>query len=438
MKVVAVSDTDSYVKWAAALIADPRVDGELVVLDTEVAVSDAQLRAALAGSGLDPRRVRRARFDELPSLLRDADVVLAAARGPLARVVAREAARLDPSPVIATGLPGISIPATWRALNYRRHCDMFVLHSHREIREFRSLAEERGFDHRFALATLPFARRVAELAPAARGTDLVFAAQAIVPARREDRACVARILIAAAEADPARRVVLKLRGRPGEHETHREEDSYPDLLGAIGGVPSNLVVSYAPMGEVLEGAEGLVTVSSTAAVEAAAQGVPVIALDTFGVDEQHLNTVFSGSGLLAGADAVIARELRHPDPAWLTDNYFHDAADDTWLDLLSELVARRAAGALPAKEAPFRIGGALRDAWERRLAMGRSDRSLAGGAAYAIGLPTRAVLRASRIVRRLITEQPAARAPGAAGSRGSDPTARPRRAPRVVGRELRP
>jgi hypothetical protein len=380
-RIIAVADTDSYVKWGAALVADPRVDGSLVVLDTDLVVSDAQLEAATAGVAIP---VRRATLAELPGILAGSDAVLVAARGPVARVIARTAARLDPRPDIVTGLPGISIPATWRALHYRRQCDLFVLHSHREVREFGELARERGVDQRFALATLPFARRVSERESA--GTDLVFAAQAIVPREREERIRVARLLIEAAEADPSRRVVLKLRGKPGEHETHRETDSY---LGLLGEAPSNLVVSYAPMSAALASAEGLMTVSSTAAIEAAAQGIPVIALDVFGVSGELINVVFEGSGLFGSADDVIARRFRHPAPGWLADNYFHAAADDTWVSVLEELVADPS----PREILPV---SRIRETWERHLALGSRDGSAGARAVALIGHPARFLVRLLR------------------------------------------
>ncbi|MTE23786.1 DUF6716 putative glycosyltransferase [Microbacterium sp. ZXX196] len=395
LRITAIADTDSYVKWAAALVADARVDGSLVVLETELVVSDAQLTAALAGSGLAHGRVRRARLEEIADAGRDADVVLVAARGPVVRVVARAVREELPRAAIATGLPGISVPATWRALHFRRGCDLFVLHSHREVREFAALARERGIPQDFALATLPFARGAGGSAPAG-GTDLVFAAQAIVPREPEDRRRVARILLDAARADPDRRVVVKLRGRPGEHQTHRETDAYPDLVAEHGAAPANLVVSYAPMSEALQAAEGLVTVSSTAAIEAAAAGVPVIALDDFGVSPELINVVFRGSGLLAGAADVVARRFRRPRPEWLEDNYFHDPASDTWVARAEEMARARAQGVLPHRPSPAALGGRVRRAFERRLALGRADTSAAGRAAYAIGVPLRALLRAAR------------------------------------------
>ena len=129
--------------------------------------------------------------------------------------------------MIVTGLPGISIPATRKALLYRTQCDLFVLHSHREVREFGELAVEKGFEQRFALSRLPFAQIAVGAAAGPRGTDLVFAAQAVVPLERADRTRVARMLVAAATADPSRRVVVKVRAVKGESQTHAERDGYP-------------------------------------------------------------------------------------------------------------------------------------------------------------------------------------------------------------------
>src|SRR5690606_665406 len=168
-------------------------------------------------------------------------------------------------------------------------------------------------------------------------------------------------------ARPNRRVVVKLRARPGEAETHRERDAYAELLAHR---PANLVLSYEPMALALSRAEGLVTVSSTAAVEAIARGVPVLALNTFGVSKPLLNTVFAGSGLLAGADDVIARRFRHPDPDWMRDNYFHPPHESDWWERVQELVALRRGGALPAKTVPAGRGGALRAAWHRKSVLG--------------------------------------------------------------------
>ncbi|NII94545.1 hypothetical protein FHS06_000699 [Microbacterium halimionae] len=363
-------------------------------------MSAAQQKAALHGSGLESTRVRRIEYTQLAEVLQKEapDAVLLAARGPVVRVLARVVAALDPRPVLVTGLPGISIPATTAALIHRTQCDLFVLHSHAEVQSFVELARFRQMTQRFALARLPFLAQLgdADATPTTDRTDLVFASQAIVPRERADRRRVVEMLVRAAIANPDRRVVLKERAVKGELQTHRQKDALPDLLARLGPVPPNLVVSTAPMSRALESAEGLVTVSSTAALEAVARGIPIIALDTFGVSPEMINPVFVGSGLFGSEDDVVARNFRHPSDEWLRSTYFHAPVDDDWVAQIAELVALRRAGSLPVKPARVRRGGVVRDAWERKLALGHHDRTVSGIAVVAVGIPLRVVVRLAR------------------------------------------
>lgn len=396
MRLVVLADSDSYVKWGAALAGTlpPEWERELLVVDSPIVVSDAQLVTALAGSGIAVGE-RIVLPDIAARLAVDPpDAVLVATPGPIARVLTRIVADLSPRPLVVTGLPGISIPATRKALLYRRQADLVVLHSRREVREFARLSQAKGWDHRFGLATLPFASR----RPAA-GSDLVFAAQAIVPAERGDRLLVAAMLRDAALADPTRQVVIKVRALAGENQTHPERDGYPDLIAELGPVPRNLVVSAAPMAEALDTAAGLVTVSSTAVVEAIARRIPAVVIATFGLRRSLINPVFVGSGLFGGRDAVVGRDFRHPDPGWLDDNYFHDPATDDWAHTLETLVAARRAGELEPRPAHLPPGGRLRAAWDRKRAFGDADRSLGGLVALAVGMPARGVVRLHRRVR---------------------------------------
>lgn len=417
MRFVAIADSDSYLKWAASFrTALPAAwDFHQLVVESPVAVSSTQLAAAIAGSGVDPADVSRVEAVRLPVVLAQQrpDVVLVAMRGPAAQVAIRIAIGLADRPVVVAGLPGISVPATRKALVFRRQADLFVLHSRREIREFSELARAHGGDRAFGLATLPFVER----RPAAGGTDLVFAVQAIVPRPRADRERVARLLVDAATADPSRRVVVKLRASTGERQTHDERDSYPQLLAELGEPPPNLVLSTEPMSSALDRAEGLVTVSSTAAIEAIARGIPVIALDVFGVSSTLINVVFEGSGLFGDEGDVIARRFRHPDPAWLDDNYFHPAGADDWLARIDELAATRRRAGLPAPPSTQR-GGALRLAWHRRRAFG-ADGTWAGRLALVVGHPARLALRVARRTRRMLRRNRDAAGPaGAAPSVG--------------------
>ncbi|HWS52265.1 MAG TPA: DUF6716 putative glycosyltransferase [Microbacterium sp.] len=437
LRVVAIADADSFVKWAASLLgAVPGIRPHLLLVRTPLTASAEQERTALAGAGLDAGSVSRVRFSETAAWLeaQRPDVVLLAGRGPFVRLMGKVIDSLTRRPVTVSGLPGMAIPAQRGALEYRRHTDLLVLHSHREERAFAELGRRIGVEVPTALATLPFAvprirpvstehprmlslDRVGEqtalgggraggvavaersrtgstLAASSPRTDLVFAAQALVPVGREERAEIAATLVRAAEADPDRRVVVKLRSRPGESETHLERDAYADLLPSRR--PDNLVLSYDSMGAALQTAAGLVTVSSTAAIEAVAQGVPVIALDSFGVSKTLLNTVFVGSGLLGGRSEVIAGRFRHPHPDWLRDNYFHPEAESTWWERVERLVALRRAGSLPARRVPPARGGTMHEAWHRASVLGREDRSLSGAAALALGVPATKAVAALR------------------------------------------
>ncbi|MFK4762673.1 DUF6716 putative glycosyltransferase [Microbacterium sp. ZW T5_45] len=432
LRVVAIADADSFVKWSASLLGSvPGIRPHLLLVKTPLTASAAQERTALAGAGLDPAAVSRIMFGETGPWLeaQRPDVVLLAGRGPFVRLMGRVIDALTHRPVTVAGLPGMAIPAQRGALDYRRHVDLLVVHSHREERAFADLGRRIGAQVPTALATLPFARTKArmlspELVRAgtassatrrggaaeteqnpgpdgirssmskAPATDIVFAAQALVPMDREDRAEIAATLVRAAEADPRRRIVVKLRSRPGEAETHLERDAYTELLGRRVRVPENLVFSYESMSQALSTAAGLVTVSSTAAIEALAQGIPVIALDSFGVSKSLLNTVFVGSGLLGGRSEVIAGRFRHPHPDWLRDNYFHPESESTWWDRVEALVALRRSGSLPARRVSAPRGGALHEAWHRASVLGRDDRTLSGRIALVAGEPAVGMLSA--------------------------------------------
>ena len=113
-----------------------------------------------------------------------------------------------------------------------------------------------------------------------------------------------------------------------------------------------------------------------------------------------INTVFDGSGLFGNSGDLVEGRFRHPNPAWLDDNYFHAADQNDWIEGVSKLLIARATGDFPLK--PLRVGasgGGLRRAWDRKRALGRFDRSWSGMIALVVGTPLRfasIVLRGAR------------------------------------------
>jgi hypothetical protein len=343
-RVLAISDSDSYLKWSVATLqALPASwSSTQLVVKNPVLPSADQARTA-AGTPVPvlayPALLRRIERER-------PDVVVLAASGPVvAALTAAPVFRGPDRPVLVSGLPGISVPATPRAITLRAGCDVFLLHSHREVAEFTALAAELGVPHRFGLARLPFLPPGPPAASNLGDGPLVFAAQAKVPVRREHRE---QILLALAQAGPA---VVKLRALSTEWQTHHEPWPYPQLYAALiqaGRLDADaLHFAAGSMTEALTGARGLVTVSSTAALEAMAMGLPVLTLSDFGVSEEMINTVFAGSGCLGTLADLATGRLTTADPAWTAANYFHPPADNTWLGEISDRLAARADCALP-------------------------------------------------------------------------------------------
>ncbi|MBT1680061.1 DUF6716 putative glycosyltransferase [Curtobacterium aurantiacum] len=427
-RVVGLVDTDSFAKWGAHLLATAPADWdlELRTVATPRSASPKQLRAAFRG--LDQRLAHLHREPPAPKdvdavveeLRQDPpDAVLVSLIGPVAELVIDEVHRRIPDrPVLVSGLPGISFPSKWKGIFFRARADLFVLHSHREVRAYEEMAREGGVEPHFALATLPFARKAGEVgetggadatgATGATGAtvrgvqdSVVFAAQPSVPLERADRALVVRWLVETARQHPEWRVVIKTRAAAGEQQTHREEHPYPDLVPAD--APANLVVESGPMAEHLDRAVALVTISSTAVLEAAARGVPALTLTDFGIGRHLINEVFVGSGLEGDAVDLVDGRFGVVRPEWMRDNYFHPASDDDWQHRLVELMARRDAGTLVDREPARRSrGGVLRRAWERKNALGGADRSPLGLVALGIGAPIRGAKRLARRVRAMV------------------------------------
>ncbi|WP_449064579.1 DUF6716 putative glycosyltransferase [Planomonospora algeriensis] len=384
-----MADSDSYLKWAACLLAGlpGGCTTELAVLRTPITPSPAQIRAAVSGSApgrasgaaagppvLSARGLRRTAERFRP------DAVLVACTGPVVDVLTAEVlAGLSPRPVFVTGLPGISVPATEKAWLFRSGCDLFVLHSGREVEEFSEVGRRLGGGGQVGLARLPFLRTggpADPLGPAASGGHerfggldgrgapgapgvqegaaapvrprdrVVFATQAKVPRRREDRERVLLALASLAERRPDLDVVVKLRALADERQTHNERHHYQRLWQELGGRSDALRFAAGPMHEHLAAAAGFVTVSSTAALEAIACAVPLLVLSDFGVSAEMINLVFEGSGVLGTLEDLSEGRFRTPDEAWCEANYFHGDGESDWTGRLVSLVGQARSGRL--------------------------------------------------------------------------------------------
>lgn len=403
MIVIALADSDSYLKWAAATLDRivPRAERRLIVVANPVMPSDRQRATAVAGTSFAPESVEVLSVDDaLESVRRTgADVVLVAMRGPLAALLLAMLAELPDRPVLASGIPGIALPARRKALIYRAQADLVLVHSHHERRAYAQLDADLDHHHRFALTTLPFLER-----RPSDGDDVVFAAQSLMPATRADRLRLVQRLADAARHDPHRSFIIKVRAMGAERQTHDDRWPLESLLLELPDVPPNLQVRAGSMTTALDGAGAVVSVSSTALIEAVARGIPALVLDDFGVSDELLNSIFEGSGLLGSTDDLVAGRFAHADPDWSVDNYLHDPDDDDATAVIRRLVDERTHSGLVTR--PSRrssAGGSLRRAWDRRTALGRYDGRPLGLVALAIGVPVRGLVRLAQRWRKSST-----------------------------------
>ncbi|WP_405150781.1 hypothetical protein OG589_18745 [Sphaerisporangium sp. NBC_01403] len=361
-----MADSDSYLKWAAGLL-DQLPAGwtsTLAVVRTPIVPSQGQIAAAVNGTRFDtdqPPSVVHARgLRRLAERIRP-DVVLVACTGPVVDVLVSDVFDgLSPRPVFVSGLPGISIPATEKAWLYRGGCDLFVVHSGREVEEFARIGKELGAEGSVALARLPYLdQAVARPAAAdqlvfssttAPPNRVVFATQAKVPKRREERESILLALAGLAAARPDLDVVVKLRALETERQTHNERYHYERLwrqLVETGAVRDGAVrFAAGAMREHLAEAAAFVTVSSTAALEAIAGKVPLLVLSDFGVSAEMINLVFEDSECLGTLEELARGDFRQPAAAWRDANYFHDPAVSDWVVKLAALVDQARTGGL--------------------------------------------------------------------------------------------
>ncbi|GAB3064140.1 DUF6716 putative glycosyltransferase [Sediminivirga luteola] len=365
--IVSVSDSESYLKWAARLLSGSGTEGpasahglqrgQLWLLHNPILPSAAQIEAALAGSAFGPGDVRLLSFAEFPAALRalgdgGPDVVVGAATGPVVERVFAAAATLPRRPALISGLPGVGLPAREKGMRFRALGDAFIAHSYAEQAAYQEICRQLDLPTRILVNRLPLLRSTEP--PRRRSQDeerrcLVFAPQAKVPAERAQREAILKALAGYAAAFPGHRVIVKVRALAGEQQTHHEEYAYPVLLAELerrGEIPAGrLEVAAGPLSDYLTADAALVTVSSTAALESIDAGLPTGIISEFGMNEELLTLAFRGSGMELSLAELAAGRIPFPHTRWLEDNYFHQQPEPLFAEL-ERLAADSRAGRL--------------------------------------------------------------------------------------------
>lgn len=348
-RALLIASYDSQLKWVAAIGAEFRRRG------VDFAVVSPRGRAVPSPGQLGAVGLTSFRVLDWPDLVSEATshaVVVAALAGPqLQRFSTDLAARPDSGatrPVLVTGWVGLIYEQLTSGYLNRVGFDVVAVNSVDDLTHFRSVAMELQLStDNLVLAGLPF------LPPRAvppRGGPIrrvLYADQPTVPQTAVERRHLYRRLVDYAIAHPERDVLLKPRHRPGE-DTFHPMKHHPDDLLAGTDRPSNFRIDYTPIGDILPTVDLLLTVSSTACLEALGVGCRVGLILDLGVQERFGNHAFLTSGLLRTFEQLIDDDIGEARAAWL-DGYFFDRRG-TSIELIADRVeALWASGERPSR-----------------------------------------------------------------------------------------
>ncbi len=339
---------DSQLKWVAG-IRDELVargfDCPVVVPDVRSALSPAQIAAA----GFDG--VESVGWAELLDRAAASHVAVCGLSGPFTlRFTVDLAARVgdDPGPVVVTGWVGVIIEKITAGYLDRVGSDVVAVNGVDDLEHFVTVAQQLELDPgNLLLSGLPILGSTATPPHDGPVRRVLFADQPTVPGPAPERRYLYRRLIDYAYAHPEREVLLKPRHRIGEDTFHRMVHHPENLLVGVDR-PPNFRIDYTPISELLPSIDLLLTMSSTAALEAVGSGCRVGLVLDLGVHERYGNHVFLASGLLRTFDQLIADDLGTPDRFWL-GGYFFDRPGTATQQIADRVETLLATGERPSK-----------------------------------------------------------------------------------------
>ena len=323
---ILVAAFDSQLKWAGAIRRALQAQGfdcEVIVpSDIRHAVSDTQL-ADYGGTS-----VQYLPWAELIGRAFEVDAVVLAIQGPHVSRFTHDlfdavAASGKLPPVTISGWVGVIIEKITAGYLERYATDVVAVNSRSDLRTFQAVAGSLELPtENMLLSGLPLLtggyHKTPEGAPI---RTVMFADQPTVPSGAADRLYLYQQLIAYARAHPDRSVVLKPRHRIGEDTFHKMKFHPEKLLDGID-QPANFAIDYTPISDRLVDLDLMLTVSSTAALEAVGAGVRTAFIADLDIREQLGNHIFLDSGLLRTFAQVQRDEIGTPAPGWIDDYFF--------------------------------------------------------------------------------------------------------------------
>ncbi|MGK5529864.1 DUF6716 putative glycosyltransferase [Streptomyces sp. URMC 129] len=324
-RAVVLADSDSRWKWAVhaarRLAPQHALDARFLLTPTTPTARQ------IAEVGIAPDTSRHVTCAELlddPALAGADLVVVGTIGGTVLALVHSLGMAWDGAsrrPVVVSGYVGVVYENLVDGLLLRVGSDIVLANGSDDAKRFRDVYRTVGADPFTVVeAGLPYlgGRRYnpSAVGRGERPFTVCFAVQPTVPASRAARAGMLEKLQRHARRFPDREVLIKLRVREGETTSRIERFPYQELYDALPDPPPNLSVVHGDMGQVLDRTDLLVTVSSTAAMEAVHRGIPTAILTDHGIREAHGNHFFLDSGLLASWAQLDEGLIPRADPEW--------------------------------------------------------------------------------------------------------------------------
>jgi hypothetical protein len=182
-------------------------------------------------------------------------------------------------------------------------------------------------------------RELQALASRSKLKQIVFTEQVVFPKSSKEKAALYCHLIRIALLNPDWRIIIKPRTLPGSKTFHRQAQHISDFLDYYFKLPSNLVISYQPLSNLLPVSSALISVSSTALFDGLSYSVPSFTITDFGISSAYGTHYFYGSGcMIRLADiSVITTDFfqRFPSKEWQVKKGFSN--DLTPKSLISEI-----------------------------------------------------------------------------------------------------
>jgi hypothetical protein len=255
-------------------------------------------------------------------------VIIIVVNGSLTGELSLRIADLVPSsirPYVITSFNGLCIFNSSFGFQMRLNSDLFLINSKKDYERCLKIAKYYCISaSSLFVSGLPGTNFVInKCEPPENVERIIFADQPDVPSRVQERVYILDRLIEYATVHPDRRVLLKPRNRVGMRSFNRTIFHYELLLRSFykqGSLPQNFSITYRNLEELYDEGTVLLTVSSTAAIDALQNNIYSSVIADFGFSEKYGNEYFLGSNLSRSFDEIIEDKFVAICPSWKSEN----------------------------------------------------------------------------------------------------------------------